>query len=398
MDRKYRLKILQMVEVGFTEDFISRTYDIINMLAIIVNLIVSILFTFESVDLVHHNLLTQLEAITVFFFLIDYILRLITSDLLSPELTAPKAVIKYIFSFMGLIDLLSFLPYYLPVFFPSGTIAFRMLRVARIFRIFRINAYYDSLNVIAEVLKSKKQQLLSSVFIIIILMTASSLCMYSLEHSVQPEVFSNAFSGIWWAASTLLTVGYGDIYPITTAGKALGILIAFLGVGMVAIPTGIISAGFVEQYSLLRENPSNNASVNLRFIRVRLNSSDSWIGKRIKDISLPDDMMVVLIQRNLDIISPNDNLVLADCDVVVLGSKTSKEKANITLLEVTIFPLHPWCNKKLGELDISRLSTIISIQRNDNTIIPKESTKIKDGDKVLLYTKKRISEADKILV
>lgn len=119
-----------------------------------------------------------------------------------------------------------------------------MLRIIRIFRLFRINAYYDSLNVITEVIVGKKQQLLSSVFIILILMISSSLCMYSLENKAQPEVFTNAFSGIWWAASTLLTVGYGDIYPVTTMGKIFGIFIAFLGVGMVAIPTGIISAGF----------------------------------------------------------------------------------------------------------------------------------------------------------
>ena len=83
----------------------------------------------------------------------------------------------------------------------------------------------------------------------LVLMLSSSLCMYSLENRAQPEVFTNAFSGIWWAASTLLTVGYGDIYPVTTIGKIFGIFIAFLGVGMVAIPTGIISAGFVDQYS-----------------------------------------------------------------------------------------------------------------------------------------------------
>ena len=82
-------------------------------------------------------------------------------------------------------------------------------------------------------------------FIILVLMLGSSLCMYSLEHDAQPEVFKNAFSGVWWSVSTLLTIGYGDIYPITPAGKAMGIFITFLGVGMVAIPTGIISAGFV---------------------------------------------------------------------------------------------------------------------------------------------------------
>ena len=107
--------------------------------------------------------------------------------------------------------MLSFIPYYMPFFFPSGAVAFRMLRIIRIFRLFRINAYYDSLNVITEVIVGKKQQLLSSVFIILILMLSSSLCMYSLENKAQPEVFTNAFSGIWWAASTLLTVGYGDI-------------------------------------------------------------------------------------------------------------------------------------------------------------------------------------------
>ena len=140
-----------------------------------------------------------------------------------------QAICKYLFSFSGLIDLLSFLPYYLPFFFPSGAVAFRMFRVVRIFRLFRSNAYYDSLNVITQVLTSKAQQLLSSVFIILVLMTASSLCMYSLEHNTQPEVFSNAFSGIWWSVSTLLTVGYGDMYPITTMGKIFGIFITFLG-------------------------------------------------------------------------------------------------------------------------------------------------------------------------
>src|SRR5699024_10179564 len=138
-------------------------------------------------------------------------------------------------------------PFYLPFFFPSGTVAFRVFRVIRIFRLFRINNYYDSLNLITDVLKSKRQQLLSSIFIILVLMTAASLVMYNLEHDAQPDVFTDAFSAFWWASSSLLTVGYGDIYPVTLAGKFFGMVITFLGVGMVAIPTGILSAGFVEQ-------------------------------------------------------------------------------------------------------------------------------------------------------
>ena len=84
-------------------------------------------------------------------------------------------------------------------------------------------------------------------------MVASSLCMYSMEHEAQPDKFKNAFSGIWWSTSTLLTIGYGDIYPVTVGGKIMAIVISFLGVGMVAIPTGIISAGFVESYTKINK-------------------------------------------------------------------------------------------------------------------------------------------------
>ena len=214
-----RRRVHDIIEVGASEDRISRLYDLVNSLAIVVNLVGSVIYTFEEFRAGFGGWLLTIEAVTVVFFAVDYCLRLWTARFLHPKLSPARALLKYIFSFSGLVDLLSFLPYYLPVFFPSGAVAFRMFRVVRIFRLFRINAYYDSLNVITQVIASKRQQLLSSVFIIIILMLAASLCMYSLEHEAQPEVFTNAFSGIWWAVSTLLTVGYGDIYPITTMGK-----------------------------------------------------------------------------------------------------------------------------------------------------------------------------------
>lgn len=143
--------------------------------------------------------------------------------------------------------------------FCNIAVIFRMLRVARIFHLFRLNAKYDSFNIITTVLyeNEKRNQIISSVFIVFILMLASSLCMYSVEHEAQPTVFRNAFSGIWWSMSTLLTVGYGDIYPVTTLGCIMAICIAYLGVGAVAIPTGIISAGFVEQYQLFFCTPNH---------------------------------------------------------------------------------------------------------------------------------------------
>ena len=248
-----RKRLHEIIEVGEGDDLVSRIYDLIGVLAVIVFLVISILATFDSIQNSCSDVLDAIETVLVIYFTIDYVLRLYTAKYQYPEKTEGAAVLSYVFSFAGLVDLLSFLPYYLPFFFPAGFMAFRMFRVVRIFRLFRISKYYDSLNVITEVLSNKKQQLLSAVFVVLVLMLASSLCMYSVEHAAQPDVFQNAFSGIWWSVSTLLTVGYGDIYPITTLGKILGTIITFLGVGMVAIPTGIISAGFVEEYAVLKK-------------------------------------------------------------------------------------------------------------------------------------------------
>lgn len=316
-----RKRISEIIEVGNDQDWPSRLYDILNALAIVLNLAASILYTFIEVRARCGGVLLTLEQVTVAFFAVDYCLRLWTARFLSPKLPEARAVLAYIFSFSGLVDLFSFLPYYLPVFFPSGAVAFRMFRVVRIFRLFRINAYYDSLNVITEVIASKRQQLLSSVFIILILMLASSLCMYSLEHEAQPDVFTNAFSGIWWSVSTLLTVGYGDIYPITTMGKLFGIVISFLGVGMVAIPTGIISAGFVDQYSRIKRLSKYANETDLRFVQVELSPADPWTGRTLRALGLPSGVIVAAIQRGGRTLAPGEDTKLRAGDTLVLGAK-----------------------------------------------------------------------------
>ena len=317
--RKKRLS--EIIEVGYIDDPISRLYDIINALAIVVNLTASILYTFEVRALCGPPLLT-VEAVTVAFFAVDYCLRLWTAPVLAPKLSGGRAALKYAVSFSGVVDLLSFLPYYLPIFLPAGAVAFRMFRVVRIFRLFRINAYYDSLNVITQVIASKRQQLLSSVFILLVLMLASSLCMYSLEHEAQPEVFTNAFSGIWWSVSTLLTVGYGDIYPITNLGKLFGIVISFLGVGMVAIPTGIISAGFVDQYSRIKRVSEYGREADVHFIKVLLSPNDRWSGKTIQSLGLPSGIIVAAIQRKGRVVVPRGGVELLPGDTLVLGAES----------------------------------------------------------------------------
>ena len=393
---KNRKRLFEIIEVGNDLDMASRSYDIINALSIVINLVASILYTFEGIRETSGTLLLLIERITVAFFFIDYILRVITAKYLHKGDSEVVAIRKYMLSFTGIVDLLSFLPYYLQVFWPGGAVAFRMIRIARIFRLFRINAYYDSLNVITEVINGKKQQLLSSVFIILVLMIASSLCMYSLEHEAQPEVFTNAFSGIWWATSTLLTVGYGDIYPITVMGKVFGIIISFLGVGMVAIPTGIISAGFVDQYATIKRREEYGHESDMQFFKIHLEEKDVWVGKAISELELPTRVIVALIKRDEEVMIPRGNMILQENDTVILGAEPYDAYEHIHLKEFVLKRRNPWTNQKLKDLDISRHSVIVLVKRGSFTIIPNGETVLREGDKIFMYSKLHLSYATDI--
>ena len=393
-----RKRTAAIIEMGSAQDWVSRGYDILSGLMLLANLSASILYTFNSMALQYGSLLVAIEAVTVAFFAVDYALRLWTAPEFFPKLSSFRSVWKYVFSLTGIVDLLSFLPYYLPIFFPTGAAVFRIFRVVRIFRLFQINAYYSAMNVITEVLRSRRQQLASSVFIILVLMLASSLCMYSLEHEAQPEVFSNAFSGIWWAVSTLLTVGYGDIYPITTAGKIVSIFITFLGVGMVAIPTGIISAGFVDQFSRIKRLSEYAGEQDIQFIKIQLQKRDSWVGKAIKDLELPHDMIIAMIRRGREQLIPGGDVVLKDNDILVLGASAMKDGKHIDLKEIVLRKQNPWNGRLISELDISRQTIIVMIKRNGTMLIPKGDLMLLEGDHVILYSQSYIADAEQIVI
>lgn len=394
----WRTRILEIIEVAKPEDRTSRAYDLFNMLTIVINLVVSLAFTFERARETCGTLLLVLESVTVAFFAVDYILRLATAKVRYGQLSEGKAMLHYALSFNGLVDLFSFLPYCLPVFFPSGAVAFRMFRIIRIFRLFRINSYYDSLNVITEVITGKGQQILSSVFIIVVLMIASSLCMYSIEHDAQPEVFTNAFSGIWWAVSTLMTVGYGDIYPITTVGKIFSIVITFLGVGVVAIPTGIISAGFVDQYSRIKRISEYGDEEEIHFIKIHLEPGDKWIGHTVQEMAFPRGVIVAAIKRNERILVPRGNTKLLEGDMVVIGAEPFANDEHIDLQEIALRRRHPWVGEMIKNLDISRHTMIVMVKRRGRVLIPNGSFLLKENDVVVLYSQKHFSNSHRIHV
>lgn len=395
---KRRKRLFHIIEVGSDFDAHSRWYDYENAAAIILNLTATVLLTFEEIRVPYGHILDIIVQITLFFFATDYIFRLWTAKYQYEAFPEWKAILKYITSVSGIIDLLSFLPEYLPIFFPGGTVAFRMIRIVRIFRLFRINYYFDSFSVITAVLKSRKQQLISSVFIIMVLMIASSLCMYSLEHEAQPEVFNNAFSGIWWAASSLLTVGYGDIYPITTLGKIFGIFITFLGVGVVAIPTGIISAGFVEQYSEMKNAVHVGTKKDMHFIKVPIREGDTWVGKRVCELGLPRRVIMAMIKREGRIMIPRGDVEILEGDVLIIGAEPYEENEEIHLTELILREDNPWVGKRIRDLDISRHSIIILIKRKNKVHIPNGNMVLKEWDHVFMYTDKYVVDATDIEV
>ncbi len=397
MIEEKKKRVFEIIQIGYAGDFLSRFFDVLITAAILLNLFIAIFETFD-VSEQYTDVLSILETITVVGFTVEYVLRVWTANYLYRGISEGQSRLKYILSFNGVIDLLSFLPFYLPIMFPAGVVAFRMFRVVRILRLFRVNAYSDALNVIGDVLKRKKDQIASSVFIILVLMTASSLCMYSLEHNAQPDVFQNAFSGFWWAVSTLLTVGYGDIYPVTVAGRILGIIITFLGVGMVAIPTGILSAGFVEQYTSLKKSADYLMEEELRFIRLQVSGEHPWANRQVMDLPLPPGLILAVIQREDDTIVPKGDTVILDGDVVILGAEGGKGDVGLTLKEIVLNERHHWVGQEIRNLDISRQTLIVMIRRDGKAIVPSGSTVLREKDAVFLYSKRKFSDAQEIII
>ncbi|EWM54271.1 ion transporter [Ruminococcus flavefaciens] len=310
-----RRRIFDIIQIGNKDDLISRSFDWFIVTVIILNILTVFLDTFDELSSLK-GVFRIIEGMTVIVFCVEYILRIWTADLLYPDKKPLAARGRFLLSFDGIVDLLTILPF----FFLSGFIVFRMLRVVRILHLFRVNAHYDSFHIITTVLVEKCNQIISSVFIIIVLMLASSLGIYSAEHDAQPEAFRNAFSGIWWSVSTLLTVGYGDIYPITVIGKLMAICIAFLGVGVVAIPTGIISAGFVEQYTKNQHSDMRISDIN-EVGEVLVDKNSDFRSKTVREVSEKYCIQILVILRNGLTIVPIEDVTIKTNDILIIRTE-----------------------------------------------------------------------------
>lgn len=186
------------------------------------------------------------DIFSVLVFTIEYLLRLYVSDLIYPSKTRLKSMLKFIFSPLGLIDLFAILPFYLPFIFKADLRFLRVLRLFRFVRVFKITRYNKTLKMFGDVFREKKTELGMTIFSVFIILIVSSFLMYFIEGKAQPDKFQNVFAAMWWSVITLTTIGYGDVYPLTVAGKILGGLVSVLGIGVIALPTGILSSGFID--------------------------------------------------------------------------------------------------------------------------------------------------------
>jgi len=234
-------KVYNFIE--FNQGFIKFIYSLI-----ILNVISLIIGSYKEIREMNTEYLDAFEIFSVAVFTLEYIMRLWTADL-NEKYTGGsfRKRLKFIFSTYGLIDLIAILPFYLPLIFPFDLRVVRILRIMRLIRIFKLGRYSKSLKTINSVLRETRSDLGMTLFVAFIMLVLASTLMYYVEGDVQPQKFASIGHSFWWAVSTLTTVGYGDVYPVTGAGKLLSGIIALIGVGIVALPTGIISSAFVEK-------------------------------------------------------------------------------------------------------------------------------------------------------
>lgn len=213
-------------------------------LLILLNVFALILESYQNLHDNYSSLFYAFEIFSVIIFTIEYLLRIWVSDRSKKHKTER---LNFAFSTMGIIDLVAILPFYLPFIFPIDLRIVRILRIFRLLRIFKLARYSKSLKTIKYILKETKSELITTIFVTFVLMILSSTLMYYIEHDDQPEQFASIGDAFWWSIATLTTVGYGDVYPVTGLGKLLSGVIALIGIGFVALPTGIISSAFIEK-------------------------------------------------------------------------------------------------------------------------------------------------------
>ncbi|MGH1470368.1 MAG: ion transporter [Cellvibrionaceae bacterium] len=213
-----------------TENLSGKIFVLLVQSLIVVSLITFSIDTLPNLSEKTRNILKIIEYVTVLIFTIEYILRLYVSD----------KKIRFIFSFYGLVDLAAILPFYLSTGIDLRSL--RVFRMLRLIRILKLLKYSRAIKRFHRAITIVKEELILFGFVTLILLYLSAVGIYFFENEAQPEQFISVFHSLWWAVTTLTTVGYGDMFPITTGGKLFTFFVLLIGLGIIAIPTGLIAS------------------------------------------------------------------------------------------------------------------------------------------------------------
>ncbi len=246
MSQTVRARLHRILEGEHPESSAGRIVDVLLILLISTNVIAAIL---ETVDVIYDRLGIYLEwfdALSIFVFSVEYLARVWVSieEPNAQGLSRISARFRYMLTPLALIDLIAIVPAFLGLLFSADL---RWLRLFRLLRLFKLTRYWSGLNLLYRVIRDEAQVIGAALFILCVIMVLASGGIYIVEHRVQPDDFGSVPAAMWWTVATLTTVGYGDVVPVTTLGKVFGGLISLIGIGMVAFPAGILSAGFAEQ-------------------------------------------------------------------------------------------------------------------------------------------------------
>lgn len=226
-------------------------YDVAIISLICLNILAMMLETVQGLNAAYGGFFLAVELFSVAVFSADYLLRLWTCVERPAFRGAITGRLRYAVTPMALVDLLSVLPFFLPFLGVDLRFA-RALRIMRLLRLAKLARYSHALRMVGRVITGKKEELASTFSLVGVLLLVASSLMYFAERDAQPEKFSSIPAAMWWGIVTLTTVGYGDVFPITPHGQLLSAVIALLGIGVVALPTGILGAAFVEEMQASR--------------------------------------------------------------------------------------------------------------------------------------------------
>lgn len=247
-------RIYELLQFDWDGDALSRFIDTFIVTLIVLNVAAVILESVSAIRAEFADYFLWFETLSVAIFTVEYVLRLwsITEN---ADYAAPlNGRLRYAFTPLALIDALAIIPFYLGFL----TTDLRLLRIFRLFRIARIaklGRYSVALQTLGTVIRNKKEELIVTIAFLLTLLTVAASMMYMLERDAQPDAFSSIPAAMWWGIATLTTVGYGDVYPVTAMGRVFGALVATIGIGMFALPAGILGSGFMEEIG--RRNQSS---------------------------------------------------------------------------------------------------------------------------------------------